>query len=54
MQINISREMAMAVIDALKAHIWEYGPEDFGHDDDYKVSNEDALAFFEEILKNDY
>jgi hypothetical protein len=45
--------MAMAVIDALKAHIREFGPEDFGHDD-YKVSNEDALDFFEEVLRNDY
>jgi hypothetical protein len=49
MQINISREMAMAVIAALREHIETNGRQDFGPKDEYQVSNEEALEFFQDV-----
>ena len=53
MQINISEEMALAVIVALTEHINVNGYQEFGPKDGYQVSNEEALEFFQDILDLD-
>ncbi len=46
MTINISKEMAIAVVAALREHIETNGTQIFGQRDDYTVTNEEALTFF--------
>ena len=51
MEINISKEMAEAVTNALIADLQTGGIREYGNPDDYTVSNQEALEFFQEVLK---
>jgi hypothetical protein len=48
MKINISEEMAETVIEALREHCAKHDYKEFGKGE-YKVSNEEALWFFEAL-----